>query len=220
VATDKGFYGELGLDTVLNQISCLPELESGRKIPFELINENPLFSLPRLLKEAKKNNISLSQINLILRADYFLKGEGRLRESLLTAGETGMHILISSMGFEAFDDTLLLNFNKGIDVETNLRAIRLMRDLKNEFGDVWGYSRAEGAVHGFIHPTPWDSNETDLNTRRNIAIYGLERDILPSHSTPLIIHHACALADWIRELEDREGIKYKRHGSIIGWWAT
>jgi hypothetical protein len=220
VATDKGFYGELDVNTVLSQISCLPELENGRKIPFELINENPLFSLPRLLKETIKSNINLSQINLILRADYFLKGEARLRESLLMAQETGMHILISSMGFEAFDDTLLLNFNKGVDVETNLKAIRLMRDLKNEFGDVWGYSRSEGAIHGFIHPTPWDSNDTSMNTQRNIAIYGLERDILPPHSTPLIIHHACALGDWIREVEDREGIKYKRHGSIIGWWGS
>jgi len=220
VSTDKGFYGELDMDTVLSQISCLPEHENGRKIPFELINENPLFSLPRLLREARKNNISLSQINLILRADYFLKGEARIRESLLIAQEAGINIVISSMGFEAFDDTLLLNFNKGIDVETNMKAIRLMRDLKNEFGDAWGYSRAEGAIHGFIHPTPWDTNDTDSNTQRNIAIYGLERDILPPHSTPLIIHHACALADWIREVEDREGIRYKRYGSVIGWWAT
>ena len=220
VATDKGYYGELNMDTVLSQISCLPELENGRKIPFELINENPLFSLPRLLRETKKSNINLSQINLILRADYFLKGEARIRESLLIAQEAGIKILLSSMGFEAFDDTLLRNFNKGIDVESNMKAIRLMRDLKNEFGDVWGCSRAEGAIHGYIHPTPWDTNDILSNTQRNIAIYGLERDILPPHSTPLIIHHACALADWIREVEDREGIKYKRHGSIIGWWGN
>jgi len=220
VATDKGYYGELNMDTVLSQISCLPELENGRKIPFELINENPLFSLPRLLRETIKSNINLSQINLILRADYFLKGEARIRESLLIAQEAGIKILLSSMGFEAFDDTLLRNFNKGIDVESNMKAIRLMRDLKNEFGDVWGCSRAEGAIHGYIHPTPWDTNDILSNTRRNTAIYGLERDILPPHSTPLIIHHACALADWIREVEDREGIKYKRHGSIIGWWGN
>ena len=220
VAIDKGFYGELAMNTVLSQIACLPEQEDGRKIPFELINENPLFTLPRLLKEAKDRGLCLSQINLILRADYFLKGKERLRQSLLTAQETGMRILISSMGFEAFDNTLLRNFNKGIDVAVNLKAIRLMRDLKEVFPDVWSYSKNEGAIHGFIHPTPWDTHDTFLNTQRNIAIYGLERDILPPHSTPLIIHHACALGDWIREVESREGIKYKRHGSIIGWWST
>lgn len=218
VAIDKGFYGELDMDTVLSQISALPDQEDGKKIPFELINENPLFTLPRLLKEARQDKIRLSQINLIMRADYFLKGEPRLRESLMTARETGTRIFISSMGFEAFDDNLLRNFNKGIDVETNLKAVQLMRDLKRQFADVWYYSKAEGAIHGFIHPTPWDTGDTSFNTHRNIAAYGLERDILPPHSTPLIIHHACALADWIREVEEREGIKYKRHGSIIGWW--
>jgi len=219
VARDKGFYGELGMETVLSQIAGLPELEDGRKIPFELINENPLFTLPGLLKEIAARNIKLSQINLIMRADYFLKGEARLRESLKIAGDIGMRLLLSSMGFEAFDDALLSNFNKGLDVEMNLKAISLMRQLKKEFPNQWAYSRADGAVHGFIHPTPWDSDETEFNTKRNMAIYGLELDILPSHSTPLIIHHACALADWIREVEKKEGIKYKRHGSIIGWWV-
>lgn len=220
VARDKGFYGELGMETVLSQITGLPELGDNRKIPFELINENPLFTLPQLLKEAENSAIRMSQINLILRADYFLKGEDRLRESLKIAGEMGMRIVVSSMGFEAFDDTLLTNFNKGVDVGMNLKAINLMRRLKEEFPDQWGYSYREGSIHGFIHPTPWDSDETAFNTQRNIAVYGLERDILPPHSTPLIIHHACALADWIREIEKREGIKYKRHGTIIGWWDS
>jgi hypothetical protein len=218
VATDKGFYGELGMETVLNQISGLPEQEDGRKVPFELINENPLFTLPHLLTEVKKRNIRLSQVNLILRADYFLKGEARLRETLQITQQTGTLILLSSMGFEAFDNTLLLNFNKGIDAETNMKAIGLMRDLKKEYPGEWKYSNIDGSIHGFIHPTPWDTRDAIFNTQRNIAIYGLERDILPPHSTPLIIHHACALADWIREVEAREGIKYKRHGSIIGWW--
>jgi hypothetical protein len=220
VARDKGFYGELRMDTVLSQIAGLPGHEDGIKIPFELINENPLFTLPRLLKEAADKGIRLSQINLILRADYFLKGEARLREALKIAGEIETRIVVTSMGFEAFDDTLLANFNKGADVEMNLKAISLMRELKKEFPREWGYSRTEGSMHGFIHPTPWDSNDTMLNTQRNIAIYGLERDILPPHSTPLIIHHACALADWIREIERREGIKYKRLGTIIGWWEN
>jgi hypothetical protein len=220
VARDKGFYGELGMETVLAQIAGLPELEENRKIPFELINENPLFTLSHLLKEANGRGIRMSQINLILRGDYFLKGESRLRESLKIAGEIGVRIVVSSMGFEAFDDTLLANFNKGIDVETNLKAITLMRQLKEEFPGQWGYSNREGSIHGFIHPTPWDSDETAFNTQRNIAVYGLERDILPPHSTPLIIHHACALADWTREVEKREGIIYKRHGTIIGWWDS
>ena len=218
VAIDKGFVGELDMDVVIRQIEALPDAESGRKIPFELINENPLFRLPELLTAAITRGLELSQINLILRADWLLKGEDRLREAILIARDMGIVILAASVGFEAFDDRLLRNFNKGVEVETNLKAVRLMRRLKEEFGDSWAYSKAEGAVHGFIHPTPWDTGKTFANTQKNIAIYGLSRDILPVNSTPLIIHHASALGDWIREIEKREDIQYRRYGSIIGWW--
>jgi hypothetical protein len=218
VAVDKGFYGELSNETVMSQISCLPHDEEGRKIPFELINENPLPGLPRLLREAQECGIKLSQIHLILRADWFLKGKDRLLEALEIAKKTGVYILVSSMGLEAFDENLLRNLNKGLNVETNLRAVRLMRRLKERFPQQWGYSKTEGAIHGFIHPTPWDTKKTFANTHKNIAIYGLDGDILPPHSTPLIIHHASALGDWIREIEEREGIHYKREGSVIGWW--
>jgi hypothetical protein len=51
VAVDKGFHGKLDVETVISQIQCLPEAEDCRKIPFELINENPLPALPNLLKE-------------------------------------------------------------------------------------------------------------------------------------------------------------------------
>ena len=218
VAVDKGFCGELSIETVMSQISCLPDDKDGRKIPFELINENPLPGLSRLLKEARKREMKLSQVHLILRSDWLLKGEDRLLEALRLADEMGVYILVSSMGFEAFDDRLLKNFNKGVNVETNLRAIRLMRRLKEQFPEQWGYSKVEGAIHGFIHPTPWDTTETMAVTQKNIAIYGLDRDILPPHSTPLIIHHASTLADWIREIEKREGVLFKREGSVIGWW--
>jgi len=119
---------------------------------------------------------------------------------------------------KSFDDRILLNLNKGLNVETNLQAIHLMRQLKEEFPQVWGYSRGEGANHGFIHPTPWDTGETSANIQRVLSQYTLPPDILPEHSIPLIVHHASGLGDWIREVERREGVQFKRYGSIIGWW--
>ena len=110
------------------------------------------------------------------------------------------------------------NLNKGLTVKTNLAAVRFMRALKAEFPREWGYSRAEGAIHGFIHPTPWDTEEISSNIQQIAAPYALPFDILPAHSTPLIIHHASGLGDWIREVERREGVQFQRHGSIIGWW--
>jgi len=193
VAVDKGFYGALEMETVLAQIDCLPETVDGRKIPFELINENALPGLPRLLVELREREVRLSQVNLTLRADWFLKGERWLREALALAMSMRIRILLSSVGFESFDDTILGNLNKGLNVKTNLRAIQRMRRLKEEFPEEWEYSRRDGAIHGFIHPTPWDTEETWVNIQRRIDRYALTADILPDHSIPLIIHHASGL---------------------------
>ena len=220
VAVDKGFYGSLDMECVLSQIQGLPESVEGRKITFELIHENALPGLPRLLHAVRSRGILLSQINLTLRADWFAHGETHLREALNLAKDMGIRIFLGSMGFESFDDTILANLHKGLDVSTNLRAVRIMRQIKNEFPDHWGYSRAEGAVHGFIHPTPWDTEETEANNQKVINLYGLPFDILPERSIPLIIHHASALGDWIREVETKENIQFKREGTIIGWWQV
>ena len=218
VAIDKGYMGKLDLETVISQMQRLPETRDGQKIPFELINENPLPTLSNLLHETDSHALNISQINLTLRADWFIKGHQQLKGALQIAAKTGVYILVSSIGFESFDDTILQNLNKGLDVKTNLEAIRLMRQLKEEFPEQLGYSTREGANHGFIHPTPWDTSQTEANNQKNISLYGLQNDILPPHSTPLIIHHASGLADWIREIENREKLRYKRYGSIIGWW--
>ena len=220
VAVDKGFHGKLAMESVIAQIQCLPEASDGRKIPFELINENPLPALPHLLKEIHSRGIGISQINLTLRADGLLSGQQHLKAALRIGGNQGIYVLLSSIGFESFDDRILRNLNKGLSVAENLQAIRLMRDLKDEFGDAFGYSSREGANHGFIHPTAWDTKEISAEIQKTIYLYGLQNDILPAHSTPLIIHHASGLGDWIREIERRERLWFKRYGTVIGWWDT
>lgn len=220
VAVDKGFHGALSLDTVLEQIQSLPERKDGRKIPFELINENAVPGLPALLAGVRAKGIRLSQINLTLRADWFVLGEKILREALSMAGALDIRILLGSVGLESFDDRILSNLHKGLTVDTNLRAVELMRELKKEFPRQWGYARQEGAIHGFIHPTPWDTTETEFNNKRIFSLYGLLSDILPDRSVPLIIHHASALGEWAREIENRETIQFRREGSTIGWWQV
>jgi hypothetical protein len=220
VAVDKGFFGNLDRKTVISQISCLPDAEDGLKIPFELINENPLPGLPDLLREVSSRGIKLSQINLTLRADWLITGSRHLRAALEIAGELGNYVFLGSIGFESFDDTILKNLNKGLSAKKNIDAIRHIRQLKEEFPHQLGYATKEGAIHGFIHPTPWDTGETAASIQKNISLYGLQNDILPPHSTPLIIHHASGLGQWIRELERREKLCFKRLGSIIAWWET
>jgi hypothetical protein len=220
VAVDKGFHGKLDTETVIQQILCLPESPDGRKIPFELINEYPLPILLDLFEAAHSRKIGLAQINLTLRADGLISGIQHIKSLLALAARRGIFILLGSIGFESFDDRILRNLNKGLSVAQNLQAIRLMRDLKAEFGDTFGYSSREGAKHGFIHPTAWDTEETAAENQKTISLYGLQNDILPPHSTPLVIHHASALGDWIREIEQREGLQWPRYGSVIGWWDT
>jgi hypothetical protein len=220
VAVDKGYFGKLDRETVIHQIQYLPDTGDGRKIPFELINENPLPGLPDLMREVRSRNIRLSQINLTLRADWLMTGIRHLKEALEIAGEQGVYLLLSSIGFESFDDTILKNLNKRLVAKKNIDAIRHIRQLKEEFPRQLGYASREGAIHGFIHPTPWDTGETAANIQKNIALYGLQNDILPPHSTPLIIHHASGLGQWIREIERREKLCFKRLGSIIAWWET
>ncbi len=218
VARDKGFCGNLTIDSVLAQIISLPEDDFGLKIPFELINESPFQSLAQLLLEIKHEGITITRINLVTRADWLISSEEKIKEALKIAREMKVRLLLSSVGFESFSDTILKNLNKGYTVETNLVAIKLMRQLKEEYPDTWFYTRDEGSGHGFIHPTPWDTMETRREMDSVIFAYGLNRDILPQQSTPLIIHHASALGDWTRELESREGFKLNRADSIIEWW--
>ncbi|MGD8302765.1 MAG: hypothetical protein PVI55_10115 [Desulfobacterales bacterium] len=220
VAVDKGFHGTLDTETVIRQISYLPQSPDGRKIPFELINEYPLPILQNLLKAVYARDIEISQLNLTLRADGLISGIQHLKSLLSMAASRGIFVLLSSIGFESFDDRILRNLNKGLSVAENLQAIRLMRDLKAQFGETFGYASREGANHGFIHPTAWDTEETAAEIQKIISLYGLQNDILPPHSTPLVIHHASALGDWIREIEQREGLLWPRYGSIIGWWDT
>ncbi|MFC1978459.1 hypothetical protein ACFLVP_00530 [Chloroflexota bacterium] len=218
VARDKGLGIRMPVDAVLEQIANVPENEDGKKVPFELINENPFLVLRELLLGIKDRGIDISQVNLVTRADWLIKGEDKLRDALGLAEDMGIRFLMSGVGFESFADSILRNLNKGYTVATNIAAVKLMRKLKEQYPDNFLYSPSDGAIHGFIHPTPWDTGDTKREMYRNIAIYGLDGDVLPSTSIPLIIHHACWLADWTRELESKENIKLNRDGSLIEWW--
>lgn len=218
VASDKGLVTGLPTDAVLDQVASLPETADGRKIPFELINENPLPGLPRLLERIRDRGLEISRISLTLRADWLLKAERHLQTALEMARDMHIRIVFASIGFESFSAILLDNLNKGLSVDTNLAAVDLIRRMKTAFPHEMGYLRSEGGNHGFIHPTPWDTRATESEVGHVIAKHDLARDILPDHSTPLIIHHASGLAAWIRAIESRENLRFNRIGSIIAWW--
>jgi hypothetical protein len=219
VSRDKGYHGTVGRNEVITQIAGLPELD-GRKIPFELIDEYPIRSLGKLLEETRKHGIKLCQINLVCRVDDINAHTSELDDILLLAQRLDVRIMFASIGFESFSDRLLQFFCKGITVEDIVKCVETLRSLKDRFGNHFLYRRDEGANHGFIRPTPWDDSETLQEIDTNIFLHGFFEDILPEHSTPLIIHHASHLGDWIRQIESTTGIRFSRDGTWIEWWNS
>ena len=218
VARDKGFHGHVPYEAVTNQIKALPESD-GRKVAFELIDEYPLVYLSRLLHDVEAERVRLSQINLVCRVDDITAHEKVLHEIIGAASRGDVKIMFSSIGFESFSDKILRNFNKGITVDAIVKCVNILREMKRRFGATVVYRRDEGAIHGFIHPTPWDNTGTIEEMNRNIMIYGFFEDILPEHSVPLIIHHGSYLGDWMRDIEARTDIRFNRDGTWIEWWT-
>jgi hypothetical protein len=217
VSRDKGYHGSIERDRVIAQIAGLPEVD-GRKIPFELIDEYPIRSLGGLFEDTQKHKIRLSQINLVCRVDDINSHAPDLVEIMSLAQRQGVKIMFASIGFESFSDRLLHYFCKGITVADIVRCVEALRHLKDRFGSYFLYRRDEGANHGFIRPTPWDDGEILQEMDRNIFLHRIFEDILPDHSTPLIIHHASYLGDWIRQIESTTGVTFSRDGTWIEWW--
>jgi hypothetical protein len=217
VSRDKGYHGALDRDRLMAQMKALPEVD-GRKIPFELIDEYPIRSLGKLIEDAERHEVHLSQINLVCRVDDINTHASDLLKILSLARTQDIKIMFSSIGFESFSDRLLQYFCKGITTEDIVKCVETLRRLKDRYGSTFLYRRDEGANHGFIRPTPWDDSETMQETDRNIFLHRFFEDILPEHSTPLIIHHASYLGDWIRQIESATDITFSREGTWIEWW--
>ena len=150
VSRDKGYHGSVGPDRLMTQIAGLPEV-GGRKIPFELIDEYPIPSLSKLLEDAERNGIKLSQVNLVCRVDHINARVSDLPEILSLARSQDTKIMFSSIGFESFSDRLLRYFCKGITVERYREMCRDAAPLegplrqhlplpKRRGGESWFYS--------------------------------------------------------------------------------
>jgi hypothetical protein len=217
VSRDKGYHGSVEREMVITQIVGLPEVD-GRKIPFELIDEYPLRSLGKLLENTEREEIKLSQINLVCRVDDINAHAVDLVEILSLARRLDVRIMFASIGFESFSDRLLRYLCKGITLTDIVKCVETLRRLKDRFKNHLIYRRDEGSNHGFIRPTPWDDSEMIMEMDRDIFLHRFYEDILPEHSTPLIIHHASYLGDWIRQIESMRGITFNRDGTWIEWW--
>src|SRR4030042_1565448 len=178
VSRDKGYHGTLDRERLLAQMKGLPEGD-GRKIPFELIDEYPIRSLGKLIEDAQRHEIKLSQINLVCRVDDINTHAPHLVEILSLARSQDIKIMFSSIGFESFCDRLLQYFCKGITVEDIVKCVETLRRLKDRYGSTFLYRREEGANHGFIRPTPGADSETLQETDRHIFLSRFFAGLIP-----------------------------------------
>jgi hypothetical protein len=99
------------------------------------------------------------------RVDWLLEfADTALTEAIEAAARTGSVLHLYLVGFENFDAEHLELFNKGYDVEANVRAIETLRRLGERFPDAFEYRRYR--AHGIVLFTPWTSPESLLENAR------------------------------------------------------
>jgi hypothetical protein len=197
VARHKGFHGHADDAVLLAQIRSLPE-EDGRKIAFQMIDELPLgFFSPVLRGDVDGAGIRFFRVDLVRRVNDTNTPEELLGGILGVAKGKDIWIMFSSIGFESFSDRIPRNFNKGITGAEIVKCVTILRSMERKSNGTLSYGTNEGATHGFIHPAPWDADDTAAEIERNIGIYQFFDDILPEHGILFIIHHASYLGDWV-----------------------
>ncbi len=218
VAVDKGKQKHFTIEQVVKQIENLPDAD-GKKIYFEYIDELPFPTLKNVFPILKEKQIKLDGVRILTRADWFIQSEKVIRKVLEEARAVDTKITLFCMGFESFDEKVLRGLTKGTTVEDNLKAIDLMRKLKQDFPDNWSYSPQDKYTkHGYIAPTPWHTTETLQEELELMKREGLFEDVYGREAHNVLeIHHATGLGNMIRSLEDEHGLRFNRNGLLIEW---
>jgi len=154
-----------GAAVVLEQ--CRTLLTMGAR-GLSLQTENPLPYLPSLLESlAAEPGLQKRCEELHVRTIPWLVTRHReaLEESIGLCRELGIQLILSQVGFEAFDDLGLQVFHKGLSSADNRAAARLLGELCECHCDT--FTGTDG--HGFILLHPWSTPETlaeNLNAAR------------------------------------------------------
>jgi hypothetical protein len=156
---------ERTVDIVLTQIRHLHRVTGA--LDFSLQTENPFRILRSLVTRLRAEGPALERLAIRTFAAVLLAKADEFRRALDVARQSGLQIVLQQVGFENFDQRHLDIFNKGISVEDNLRAARLLGELKQDYGD----TIEPFTGHGLILFDPWTTIE-DLD--RNVR--AIERD--------------------------------------------
>ena len=129
-----------------------------------LQSENPLPGLAGLLDSlAAEPQLSERCEELHIRTIPWLVTRHRsaLEAAISRCRELGIRLILSQVGFEAFDELGLAVFHKGLGPADNRADARLLSELSERHGDT--FTGCDG--HGFILLHPWSTPES---LRRNL----------------------------------------------------
>lgn len=136
----------------------------------QILGESPLLYLDRIYERVRKGDFF---VHINTRTDYLVNLEGKVRKALSIGQKRNIKTILKCIGFESFSEKDLELYNKGLDPKTNIRAIKLLRDLKEEFGNNIVYRTED---HGFIMFNPYstlESLEANLEAIDKLEIFGL-----------------------------------------------
>lgn len=158
------------IELLLKQALYLHDVHNVKS--FQIQTENPLPFLNVFLTALIKKKVPFHKVSIRTRPDFLLRHKNKLFEALDLAREKDFCLSIEEIGFESFYDNDLTVFNKSVDAKTNVDVLRLLRNLKNEYGRHVGID----VGHGIILFYPWTNLESITESLKFMAQYD---DIFP-----------------------------------------
>jgi len=139
---------------------------------FHIQTENPLPFLYDFITALLKNSIRVQKLSIRTRPDFLLLHKDTVRSCLEVARDNNFHLSIEEIGFESFCDDDLKTFNKKTDSTINRDVLKLLKDVKRDFGGHVGVD----VGHGIILFHPWT---TLKSLTENLRFITENTDIFP-----------------------------------------
>jgi hypothetical protein len=134
-----------------------------------LQTEDPFALVTPLLERLARAGVvaRLDELHLRTMPSLVLRHRDNLEEAIRRSEQLGLRLVLAQVGFEAFDETSLAVYHKGLDGSANLDAARLLGELTDAHP---GFTGTGG--HGLVPLHPWstpDSLEQNLAVCRQHA---------------------------------------------------
>ena len=157
-------------EMLLQQVRHLSETHGTSA--FHIQTENPFPFLDAFIRRVLEEGIPLDFVSIRTRPDTLVRQKDVLERVLDTARRKDFHFSIEEIGFESFVKEELALFDKGVDREMNLKALKLLRKLKASYGSHLSIH----VGHGLILFHPWTTVESLVGNLEVMADY---QDVFP-----------------------------------------